>query len=521
MMMKKIIFFLILLGYGLLIRAQAPPTYTNVPFGQPTRQNTMVSMQPKYNQYFALSINALVNSPWEMDVYALDLIGSIINYKNIALNNKSLAVSKDSKIVFNNSDSSLFIAGSIYDDYTGGTAPHSHGMLWKLNKNMDTIWHKSFANINDSAIIFTSSLLSKDKLILYGQSTEFDVNGDAFIMKVDFNGNVLLKKTFQIPNQFGGITKLIKTKDSCYVAVENLLEYPAWGYSDIKLTKYDTAFNIKWQRIINTPYLDALGDMIELSDSNLVVSSGYCVSQLNAPWGTNYNKQCLTKINSHNGATIWQKLYGTARADIQLYNILETSSKKIMALGHTVTAYASKPSGTFIATMLVANQYGDSLNYQETFSDSISKNNYLLDLAPTINGYYCVGQTSLPVYTGTTISSWEQQNWLVKADTNGCFNPNCVLDVSVDELSLNNEQSMWLYPNPSSTIVNIQLSKPIDKFDNTTYVILYDATGKEILRQVICHQNFNLDVSGFAKGFYMAAIIKKNIVLYTHKLIIN
>jgi hypothetical protein len=521
MMIKKTLYFLILLSFSLLMRAQAPPSYTNVTFGQPIRQNTMVSIQPKYNQYYAMSINALVNSPWEMDVYTLDLLGSIINHKNIALNNKSLGVSKDSKIVFNNSDSSLFIAGSIYDDYTGGTAPHSHGMLWKLNKNMDTLWHKSFANINDSAIIFASCLLSKNGLILFGQSTEFDVNGDDFIMKVDFNGNILFKKTYQIPNQFGGITKLIKTKDSCYVAVENLLDCPTWGYSDIKLTKYDTAFNIKWQRIINTPYLDALGEMIELSDSNLVISSGYCMSQFNAPWGTNYNKHCLTKINNHTGATIWQKLYGVARADIQLYNILETPNKKLMALGHTVTAYASKPSGTFIATMLVTNQYGDSLNYQETFSDSISKNNYLLDLAPTTNGYYCVGQTSLPVYTGTTITSWEQQNWLVKADTNGCFNPNCVLDVSVDELSLNHEQRMWLYPNPSNTTVNIQLPKHIDKFDNTNYLILYDATGKEILNQPIYHQNFSLDVSGFAKGFYMATISSGNIILCTHKLIIN
>ena len=521
MMIKKTLYFLIVLSYGLLIRAQAPPSYTNVTFGQPIRQNTVYSIKEKYNQYYTLSVNALVNTPWEMDLYTLNLGGSIINHKNIAINNKSIGVFSNSVLNFNDIDSTIYIACEVYDDYTGGTAPHPHGMLWKLNKNLDTLWHKTYVNTNDSAIILAGCITVNNGIIMYGQSAQFDLYGDAFIIKVDFNGNELWRKTFQIPNKIGSINKLIKTKDSCYVAVENLLDYPAWGYSDIKLTKYDTAFNIKWQRIINTPYLDDLGDMIELSDSNLVVSSGYCVSQFNAPWGTNYNKQCLTKINNHTGATIWQKLYGTARADIQLYNVLETPSKKLMALGVMGTAYAVKPSGTQIGTMLVANQYGDSLNYQETFSDSTSQTNYLYDLAPTTNGYYCVGQTSLPVYTGTTVSSYETQNWLVKADTNGCFNPNCVLDVSVNELSFNNEKGFWLYPNPSNTIVNIQLPKPIDKFDNTNYLILYDATGIEILNQPIYHQNFSLDVSTFAKGFYMATITKGNIILYTHKLMIN
>ncbi len=96
----------------------------------------------------------------------------------------------------------------------------------------------------------------------------------------------------------------------------------------------------------------------------------------------------------------------------------------------------------------------------------------------------------------------------------------CISNVAIQDYK-NENNTIELFPNPVQDIVNIQLPKPIDKFDNTTYIILYDAIGKEILKEPIYHQSFSLDVSTFVKGFYMAAITKENIILYTHKLMIN
>ena len=54
MMIKKTLYFLIVLSYGLLIRAQAPPSYTNVTFGQPIRQNIAGTIKLKYNKYYKI-----------------------------------------------------------------------------------------------------------------------------------------------------------------------------------------------------------------------------------------------------------------------------------------------------------------------------------------------------------------------------------------------------------------------------------------------------------------------------------
>ncbi len=519
-MKKTYLHIFILLCSGFSTKAQMPPSYLNIKNGINNLQDFTSKIIKFDSNYYGLSTAAWPNIEPKITLTKYDGLLNIVNSKTIGFSNKALLCFIGQHLQVRTTDSTFFITGLINQDFFGNK--QINGMLWKLNKNLDTLWHKSYANINDSSIIFEGSILENNGLLLYGQSTEFDWHGDAFIMKVDFNGNELWRKTIPVANRFGGISKLIKTKDNSYVATENLLDYPSTWFSDIQITKFDTAFNIKWQRILYTPYYDYLGDIIEVSDSNLVLSQGYCISQINAPIGSLYNRQCLTKINNKTSATIWQKLYGKVGVDIQLHNILETPSKKIMALGNITTAYVSKPSGTYISSMLVTNQFGDSLNYQETFSDSLSKMNHLLDLVPTTNGYYCVGSSQLPIFTGTVLSGYEQQNWLVKADTNGCFNPNCVLDVGVQNLAENlPKNNVSLYPNPSSGNTNLYLSKNTSLVN--AEVVIIDITGKVVLTQPLNKDNaiHVLLTQGFARGLYLVTILTEGKVIYKQKLIIE
>ncbi|MBK6834091.1 MAG: T9SS type A sorting domain-containing protein [Bacteroidetes bacterium] len=83
---------------------------------------------------------------------------------------------------------------------------------------------------------------------------------------------------------------------------------------------------------------------------------------------------------------------------------------------------------------------------------------------------------------------------------------------------INNPQ-LQIYPNPASSLLNVELPLIINSFDNNSFVTVYNTLGEIALKQNINEQNFNLDVSEFEKGIYLVAIIDHNIIQFSKKFI--
>jgi hypothetical protein len=512
----KIKYYLFSLLIAFSIKAQIPSSYYNSTFGFSHMGDISVDVNEiQAKKYAVLSSSSVPNFPWQFTLYLKDSALNIIDSNTIALANSSLGVFNSNALHFEPIDSVFFVSGLVYEDYFGGNTT-SHGILWKLNYNLDTIWHKTYSNSNDSSIRIVGSILLDSSLILFGQSKQLDSKGDAFVLKTDFEGNEIFRRTYQVPNQFGGFTKLIKTKENKYLGVENLLEYPSWGYSDIKITQYDSIFNPTWSQIYSTPYLDYLGDLIELNDSNYVFSQGLGITQSTPPWGTIFSRGTITKISKNNGGVIWQQSYGAARADVQMYNVVEKNNR-IYALGFVATSCAPqvKPNCTHISYMLVADQNGDSLHYAEVFSDSISQNNYLFDLVPIADGFICIGSASI---LNATATAWEQQNWIVKADTNGCFNIDCAQGIGIIENGIE-KSNVLLFPNPTNSLLNIKFQYSLSSLVDNRFVIVYNTLGEIVMKQKISSQTFNLNVSEFESGIYFVTITDNNVVQFKEKFI--
>ena len=494
--------------------AQPPPSFYNETFGIAGLQNGLTCIKKFDSSYLALSLNVIPGYPAKSCVYKFNSVFDRVDSVILELNNQSILNFVGSNLIQDSVNNSYYVSGRIYQDFNNSS--RADGNLWKLDANLDIIWHKTYLNTNDSSIIITGSILVDTCVILYGQTKETDTNGDAFVIKTDLNGNELMRRKYPVANRFGGISKMIHTIDNCYLSIENIMDFPSWGYSDIKVTKYDSLFNPIWSQIYGSPYLDYLGDLIELSDGNFVFSQGLGITQALAPWGTLYTRGTLTKISKNNGGVIWQQSYGATRAEIQLYGVLERNNK-IFALGYTATSCAPevKPNCTHISYMLVANQNGDSLHYVEIFSDSLSRNNYLYDLAPTSDGFFCVGSAS--VYNG----AWDQQNWVVKADTNGCFNFDCAQGIGLNEIRNNKAPDVILFPNPATNILTIQLPFLLNPFDFNKDISLYDASGKIVLKQKVNNQKFNIDISEFENGIYFITIADHELVFVSKKFIKN
>ncbi len=412
-------------------------------------------------------------------------------------------------------DSSVFVFSTMRHNWTSSN--FYNGVIFKLNKNLDTIWHREYYNLGDSSLYLSGAIKQDDGFLVYGASRLYDAKADAFILKIDFNGNELWRRTYQNPSVSGGFSNLITTKTKGYAGIEYCANYPAPGYSDIKISYYDSLYNPLWSVIYNTPYPDLIGDLIETSDSNLVYTGGNCVSQTFPPTGALFTKQYIKKISKNNGNPLWEKRYANLRFEVQLWGIYESPSKKLYSVGTAVRPNASQPGGN-VGSLLVTNQYGDSLNYQEAFHDTISKLSSLLNLLPINNGFICVGRTSLGVYTGTTVTNYDPSNWLIKADTNGCFVQMCAdgFDTGINEF-VNQTPYFKLYPNPANQSVTVQFVT--EEAYNGMQIMVYDITGKVVITQTVKDNLETININNLTSGMYLVTMVADGKVIGKQKLV--
>lgn len=467
-------------------------------FGSATRDEILSSITKFNNEYIGLTSNASISGNWEIDVHLIDENGIIIKNTNISLPYKTL-VNTSKKVAINWQDTSIFLTGRMASNIW-------HGMLWKLNKNLDTLWHKEYTNpIADSALQFASSLIVSDGVIVYGSSGQFDY-GDCFIMKVDFNGNELWRKTVQVSGQIGSVLKMVHTLDKSFVCYQDII------YSntdtDYRVVKYDSLFNQIWANTYYTPFKDYEGDLIETTDSNYVICNGYTDVMLGGVMGTPKSRNNLLKINKNNGSVIWNKKYGTSLNFTELRRVQELSNGNLLAIGLHVTAYVGpKPMGAYVTHVMTTNSTGDSINYQTVFADSSSTNNRLWDFCKTNTGYLFVGDAADVSLGGN------DQNWLIKADTNICFLTNCISSTGIQ--SFINSNGIKIYPNPAQNFITINAP-----YNQSATIKIIDILGNIVLQQEIKNETSTINTSQLSNGTYILEYIQNTNVL-NQSLIIN
>jgi len=98
-------------------------------------------------------------------------------------------------------------------------------------------------------------------------------------------------------------------------------------------------------------------------------------------------------------------------------------------------------------------------------------------------------------------------NGTIEIDDNtiGCDSPEEVQDscywVSVDDLYVTN--NLFLYPNPSSTHITIEL--PTTPQKNTSLTI-YNLNGQQLITQTITEPQTVVDISGLPSGIYFVKV---------------
>jgi len=378
------------------------------------------------------------------------------------------------------------------------------------------------------------------------------IDFNAYVLELDSIGNVIWQNIYG-GSDFDKLNSMIQTPDGGYLFVGNtssndgdLQNLNFFPYNIGWIVKIDSIGNIEWQKLIGGSEYDELFSVSLTSDNGFIVAgsststdgdvqgniwwecawitklTSYGIIQWHKCIGIdNFNeakdiKQCsdggyivacdknheyedwrdgfIVKLSS-TGTIEWQTEVGGDRHDY-LTSIFETPDGGYIVGGITAS-YGGDiplPSYGFEDCWIVKLSRSGNIEWQRRFGGNDS--DILYSLIPTNdNGFIFAGSTesrSNDVIGFHTTGSYPfyTDMWIVKLSPN----------VFVDQYNV--EETMNIFPNPTSNIINIQTET---KYFGETYQII-SILGQVVAKGTINSENIKIDVSGLGKGVYILEI---------------
>ena len=110
-------------------------------------------------------------------------------------------------------------------------------------------------------------------------------------------------------------------------------------------------------------------------------------------------------------------------------------------------------------------------------------------------------------FVRSVCSTTDVSPWTAVASSGCPINiTNYLATLSNNDFSINNDNKVKIFPNPSSTIFKIVSDTNIDK------ITIFDTLGKEILTQT--QNNYEVNIEKLSKGIYLIEIFSENEKIY-------
>ncbi len=357
-----------------------------------------------------------------------------------------------------------FIMGGGYKD----TAT-DYGYLVKFNRFGDTIWTRTFGD-TVNWFTFRQAIQTTDGgYAVVGEYAAVGRRPDGWLVKTDSLGNLQWQKFYSTTiGTFERLSSVFQTVDGGFVLGGTEQEFPNQNIRnyDPIVIKVDSLGNQQWRYKYDTPGNDGVAYAIQTRDGNYVFVSGNSIPE-NPPYSSVPLSKALMAKLDNNGSLLWDKEYGLVKRNHSLQVVKELANGDLVACGRR----RSYQNSTIQGLLLKTDANGDSIwvNTYEYDPSQTSASNYLWDFVQMPDGgFVAAGETS-----GRIASVSYQDTWLIRVDSNGCILQSCL--VGLDDLPQESYE-LELYPNPSSGIVNIETSKPIESIQ------IYNIRGQEVKR---------------------------------------
>ena len=369
---------------------------------------------------------------------------------------------------------------------------------------------------NDGGVIIGYNIYNYDYI------TKNKSQYDFWVIKADSLGEIEWEKRIGDPYVNDYEVKIAETDDGYFltgykkVVGKDML----YGY----LQKIDFKGNLLWQKPYEqNKFFNALLGIKRSFDGNFYLWGGTRESALCG------NEDCsrarIIKIDNK-GNTVFDRKYfvgfsPTGIAYNEFSDLEELPSGDLIVCGASSETMYNNDGGLIIKL----NSNGDSLWSRIYDRNAINGIDDFYGVTLCKDGGFLFTGNTLDT-TGYSIGEWPvYKAWLMKTDSFGCLVPGCDLGTPIHEI-INTDYSIKLFPNPSSTIIKIDITIP--QYDPTikTEVVVVDFSGAIVMRYVMPDFAYiaELDISKLPSGVYGVQLRQPQMsgtrVLATEKLVV-
>ncbi|MBS1595740.1 MAG: T9SS type A sorting domain-containing protein [Bacteroidetes bacterium] len=313
-----------------------------------------------------------------------------------------------------------------------------------------------------------------------------------FLLKTDVVGNEQWRRYYpftanwQLPG-----TMIFLSNGNLLIGVERIIAPANWTFASNDLMEIDTMGNrlSMWEDKVNIGKTFKPFGMTELDDHSIVYCTSYVDTNIQTGSGLDaLNKGIIVCMDSARNKA-WQIISGNAWYNTKLNQVKQLRDGNLLIVGRndSVSEYGEPRARGWIVK--INRQGGVIWDKKYSGTDSARADNELFDFVELDNGDiiatgYCVDYTLPRVNT---------QGWLLRIDSNGCFNDHCMASINETE----DDEALTIYPVPTEDMIHI-----VSPYSLGASYTIYDVVGQKILSGAYPGHEQTLSLRELPTGLY-------------------
>jgi hypothetical protein len=408
--------------------------------------------------------------PYPAIIAKLDISGQIVWTKEFNAFGGSTPSGRTESLV--TTDTSVTIASWLFDTTN---APYPY--IMNFTEEGDSLWADT---LDVWGNYFAITKTNDGNLLAAGRIKTSTHLMQILVCKYSMSGERLWMKSYGAFNHDDECYSISRCPDGGFVLG---CYSKSWSDSNPNIIKIDNLGNVEWEKELelsewNEPYAVTSVN----NDGDIFIGSSQVVKKVNS---FEYSRYWFAKLNPM-GDTVWTMPYGDTAWINGTYDVVERRNGNLLFL------LFGEPQLVERAIVIEMDTSGNILSEilftHDTSSSAIGPNPRNIDTTLD-NGFIVAGHFN---YLNNT-STASQKLWVVKFDSNGCYDStfNCVVGVS----ELQQESHVFeMYPNPASHQVTVNTSKPLQ---------VYNSLGQPSpCPQRQLGNAIEMDISGLSHGIY-------------------
>jgi hypothetical protein len=361
----------------------------------------------------------------------------------------------------------------------------------------DTIWSKAL----DLGKFYGPHCTIQDSygdILISGETawSESDNTSQAFVMKTDTNGDTLWLMDYGDEGVFEFGMSIIENEEGGYFVSGSRVDTIGNFNGDAYLMKIDQDGELLWEEHFGHPTLDETIHFLgNTSDGNYLLAGSEVLG------GAEDQEERTHRLRKFDieGNVIWEKLGGTESSRLNAFTrVNEDSNGDYVCVGMTYDdPFPSQRRGCLSKYEPIngEQQWFHKYSYAEGWDPASYHEMWDFTILPD-GGYALVGW----VFQSQFQDFRSQDIWLMRVDSDGCLEPGC-LTVGINEQVAGLQEVMSVYPNPlqAGTAVTIRFEEVIGAqmpyAEQDTELVLIDALGREVFREALPQQGSNASFS--------------------------